>query len=169
MRQQKPAESEVYGEALWRFSLAFYSRPSVAEALIALQDRAGLDVNVILFAIWSGAARGHRLEAAELRRAEAAIAPLQREVVEPMRDLRRRLRRESDGDMQALRRRISVLELAAERAAEARLAAAATAPAGENERFASANANLALYLGAEAPSAEAAVLNEALRDFLTRD
>ena len=29
-------------EALWRFSLAFYARPGVSEALIALQDRAGL-------------------------------------------------------------------------------------------------------------------------------
>ena len=41
-------------EALWRFSLAFYARPGVAEALIALQDRAGLDVNLMLFALWLG-------------------------------------------------------------------------------------------------------------------
>ena len=27
-------------EALWRFSLAFYARPGVSEALIALQDHA---------------------------------------------------------------------------------------------------------------------------------
>ena len=41
-------------EALWRFSLTFYARPGVSEALIALQDRAGFDVNLMLFALWLG-------------------------------------------------------------------------------------------------------------------
>jgi uncharacterized protein (TIGR02444 family) len=41
-------------EAFWRFSLAFYERPGVADALIALQDREGFDVNLVLFALWLG-------------------------------------------------------------------------------------------------------------------
>ena len=41
-------------EAFWRFSLVFYERPGVADALIALQDRGGFDVNLILFALWLG-------------------------------------------------------------------------------------------------------------------
>src|SRR5580700_6044309 len=41
-------------EAFWRFSLAFYERPGVAEALITLQDRDGFDINLILFALWLG-------------------------------------------------------------------------------------------------------------------
>src|SRR3954468_3137554 len=94
------------GEGFWRFSLALYARPGVAEALIALQDRAGCDVNLILFALWRGAAHGHRLSHAELVKAEAAIAPLRRDVIEPLRRLRRSLKAERDPDIQALRRRV---------------------------------------------------------------
>ncbi|MGC2412860.1 MAG: TIGR02444 family protein, partial [Stellaceae bacterium] len=54
------------GEAFWRFSLALYARPGVAEALIALQDRAALEVNLILFGLWFGARQGRRLSAGEL-------------------------------------------------------------------------------------------------------
>jgi uncharacterized protein (TIGR02444 family) len=168
MRQQKHGKSEVYAEAFWRFSLAFYARPGVAEALLGLQDRAGLDVNRILFAIWQGAVYRHRLKAAELQAVEAAVAPLRREIVEPVRDLRRRLKTQTDEDIQALRRRVAVLELAAERAAQARLAAAVTASAGQMERFAAAEANLALLVGGDARSAEADALRRALQEFLSR-
>ena len=48
-------------EAFWRFSLAFYERPGVADALIALQDCDGFDVNLVLFALWLGVSgRGGR-------------------------------------------------------------------------------------------------------------
>src|SRR5438067_7576165 len=151
------------GEAFWRFSLAFYARPGVAEALIALQDRAGMDVNLMLFALWRGAVHGHLLTTAELEAAEAAIAPLRRAVVEPVRALRRRLKGASEPDMQALRRRIAVLELAAERTVQARLAATVGVPDEAGDRRAAAEGNLARYLGGEAGSAEAAALRRALQ------
>ena len=49
-KTQSPPDppSHRAGEAFWRFSLALYARPDVAEALIGLQDRAGLDVDLIL-------------------------------------------------------------------------------------------------------------------------
>ncbi|TMJ61393.1 MAG: TIGR02444 family protein [Alphaproteobacteria bacterium] len=168
MRQQKHGKPEVYANAFWRFSLALYARPGVAEALIALQDRAGNDVNLILFALWRGVVHGHRLDQGELTAAEAAIAPLRRDVIEPLRKLRRGLKDNSDPDLQALRRRIGGLELAAERRAQSRVAATIAAPGAAEDRAAAAAANLALYLGATAQSAEAAVLRRALRDFLTR-
>jgi len=74
MRQQKNGKSSLSGEAFWRFSLAFYARPGMADALIALQDRAGLDVNLMLFALWRGALHGQRLHASEMRAAEAPVA-----------------------------------------------------------------------------------------------
>ena len=43
---------EPAGEAFWRFSLAFYAVPGVAGALIALQDRDGLDVNLLGPKLW---------------------------------------------------------------------------------------------------------------------
>ena len=140
------------GEALWRFSLALYARPGVADALIALQDRAGRDVNLILFALWLGATRARRLDPAELAAAEAAIAPLNAGVVHPLRRLRRELKAAADRDIQALRRRILQAELA-------RRAAGAKSPGGSGDQppaatrgrppLAAAEANLALYLGDE--------------------
>jgi uncharacterized protein (TIGR02444 family) len=168
MRQQKHGKPSVSGEALWRFSLAFYGRPGVAETLIALQDRAGCDVNVILFALWRGLAHEHRLEHAELMAAEATVAPLRRDIIEPLRRMRRGLKADSNLDVQALRRRIAALELAAERQAQSRLAAMIAAPAAGGDRHAAAEANLALSLGGEAQSAEAEVLRQALGAFATR-
>ena len=168
MRQRKHGESIISGEPFWRFSLAFYARSGVAEALIALQDRAALDVNLMLFALWRGAVYGHRLDAAALRAAEAAVAALRDEVIVPLRALRRRLKPAQGDDVQALRRRIGRLELAAERAAQARLVATVASSVEGDDRRAAADANLALYLGGEAQSAEAALLRQALGDFLAR-
>ena len=157
------------GEAFWRFSLSFYARPGVAPALIALQDRAGRDVNLILYALWLGIARGCALDAAGLIAAEAAAAPLRDAVVAELRALRRRLRPDPDPDIQALRRRIQALEIAAERSVQYRLAGALP-PCGEpaGDRAAVAAANVAAYLGREAASAEADTLREAVSAFIRR-
>src|ERR1700730_8759203 len=122
MRQQEHGKPDVAGEALWRFSLALYARPGVAEALIALQDRAGCDVNLVLFALWLGAAHGHRLDRAEFADAETAIALIDLKIVGPLRQLRRHLKTEPAADLQDLRRRLLALELAAERRVQYRLA-----------------------------------------------
>jgi uncharacterized protein (TIGR02444 family) len=168
MRQQKLGKFSVSGEAFWRFSLAFYARAGVAEALIALQDRAGCDINLILFALWRGMANGHRLEPDELIAAEAAIAPLRCGVIEPLRRLRRGLKGQTDPDIQALRRRVGALELAAERRVQFRLAATLAESAAGGHRSAAAEANLALYLGTETQSREAGVLRQALGEFMPR-
>jgi uncharacterized protein (TIGR02444 family) len=162
MQQQIHRKPDVAGEALWRFSLALYTRPGVAEALIALQDRAGCDVNLLLFALWCGAAHGHRLDRAELAVAEAAIAPVARDIVGPVRQLRRDLKTAPAADLLDLRRRLLALELAAERRVQYRLAATASASLSDADRGEAAEANLALTLGAEAQSQEAAVLRWAL-------
>jgi uncharacterized protein (TIGR02444 family) len=156
------------GEGFWRFSLALYARPGIAEALIALQERAGYDVNLVLFALWAGAVLGVRLDAAALAAAESAIGGLRRDVVEPLRALRRRLKAEPEADVRDLRRKILGLELAAERRVQQRLAQGVAAVAGTN-RLAVAEANLALYLAAEAQSSEADLLRAALAALARRD
>src|SRR6266446_5593338 len=168
MEQQKAGKPDVSGEALWRFSLALYARPGVAEALIALQDRAGCDVNLVLFAAWRGAAHGHRLDGAELAAAETAAAPIGRDIVAPLRQLRRRLKAEPAADLQDLRRRLLALELAAERHVQYRLAATTPASLSGGDRDAAAEANLVLCLGGESGSAEAAVLRQALAGLTRR-
>ena len=150
-------------DALWRFSLALYARPGVAAALLALQERAGADINLVLCALWLGC-RGRRLDPAGLAAAEAAAAPVNAAAVTPLRRLRRELRGADDADLRALRRRLLGLELAAERLVQARLAALAAegTAAADGRPLELAAANLALALGDEAQSAEAEIVLRAL-------
>ncbi len=77
--------------AFWTFSLDLYGRPGVKEACLSLQDRRGLDVNIILWALWLGSS-GKALDHVLLAEAETAIADFRREVVWPLRTARRHLR-----------------------------------------------------------------------------
>jgi uncharacterized protein (TIGR02444 family) len=152
------------GAAFWRFSLALYARPGVADALIALQDRAGLDVNLILFGLWVGARHGHELGTEGFAAAAEAVAELNG-AVRHIRALRRRLRDAADSDAQRLRRALLRLELAAERQVQHRLAlcfAAGSLPHAPGDRRSAALVNLARYLGIESDSPEAALLRRAL-------
>ena|SRR5438067_63617 len=157
------------GEAFWRFSLVFYSRPGITEALLRLQDRDGCDVNLMLFALWCGAVLGRRLDAADLAAAEAVAAPIQDGIVVPVRNLRRRLKSTTEPDAQELRRRVAALELAAERRVQQRLAASIAAEGQETDPLAAAEANLGLYLGpARVAASEAAALRTALAAIVRR-
>ena len=44
--------------SFWNFSVHTYAKPGVADACLALQNRHGLDVNVLLFCCWFGCTRG---------------------------------------------------------------------------------------------------------------
>ncbi len=154
---------------LWGFSLAFYARPGVAPALIALQDRAGLDVNLILYALWLGASGRGRLDRGRLTEADRAVAAIRSEITEPLRALRRRLKARPDADIRRLREAVGRLELDAEKAALrrlARLAGPGARGAPRAECRAAALANLALCLGREAAGAEAAALRDGLEGHL---
>ncbi len=118
-------ENEAYAAGgFWDFSLAVYHRPGVADACLALQDRHGLDVNLLLFCCWA-ASMGRVLDRGTLGAAEAAVATWRNQVVRPMRSLRRRLKREVEGfpagEVEALRGRLLEAELAAERLEQGRL------------------------------------------------
>ena len=156
-------------EVLWRFSLAFYTRPCVSEALIALQDRAGCDVNLMLFALWLGVF-GRSLTKEELAIADQIARPIRADIVEPLRALRRKLRADPDADVQRLRDGIKTLELTAEKVIQVRLGRSArygNSGADPAVGVAAARANLALYLGPEiACSWEAVAIGEALEAFL---
>ncbi len=137
---------------LWDFSLAVYARPGVPAACLDLQDRRGVDVNVLLFAVWAGLACGVRLSAEELERIDSTIAPWRAEVVRPLRAVRRRVK----GEDQALYERLKAAELAAERVQQDRLFAASglvpasgPGPGGSVDRAA---ANLRLLVPGDDPA-----------------
>src|SRR5215813_68363 len=77
--------------SFWTFTLALYGKPGVAPALIGLQDRLGLDVNMLLYCSWAGA-NLRLLSRDDLKAVEAVAEPWQSEVVRPLRALRRRLK-----------------------------------------------------------------------------
>src|SRR5262249_17930336 len=85
------AMAELATDALWRFSLAFYAAPGVAEALLTLQDEEGLDVNQMLFALWFGLSGRGRLDKDALAAADRAVGTIRTNIVEPLRSLRKRL------------------------------------------------------------------------------
>jgi uncharacterized protein (TIGR02444 family) len=157
-------------EELWRFSLTFYARPGVSEALIALQDRARCDVNLMLFALWLGVSGRSRLTKEELAIADRIARPIGTDIVEPLRALRRKLSSAPDRDVQRLREGIKALELAAEKVIQDRLGCAARPAFGDADpaaRAGAACANLALYLGPEMTrGAEAATIAEAVEVLL---
>jgi uncharacterized protein (TIGR02444 family) len=138
--------------------------------LIALQDRAGCDVNLMLFALWFGVSGRSPLSKEELSIAGRIARPISTDIVKPLRALRRKLSSNPDADVQRLREGIKALELAAEKVIQDRLGRSARPAFGDTNpaaRAAAAYANLALYLGPEMTcSAEATTIGEALEGFL---
>lgn len=159
---------EDASEEFWTFSLAFYARPSVAAALIGLQDGAGCDVNLLLFAMWLGLSGRGRLDEHGQGAADRALQTIRTQAIEPLRALRRGLKTVADADLQHLRGRIEALEIEAERMAQHRLARLA-GPAFNTEpleRLAHAEANLALCLASRrATGADTATIKGELTRF----
>ena len=111
-----PADS-----TFWSFTLGLYGKPGVAPALIGLQDRLGLDVNMLLYCCWAGA-DGRVLSRDDLKAVEAVAEPWQSEVVRPLRALRRRLKggfgAMPTDRVQAYRKRVNELEIEGEHIAQ---------------------------------------------------
>lgn len=106
------------GSDFWRFSLSLYRMEGVPPACIALQDGHGLDVNIMLFALWLGS-QGRALAPQDLREADGAVGEWRAEAVVALRGVRRYLRAPPaaiDATMAgALRDRVKAVELEAER------------------------------------------------------
>jgi uncharacterized protein (TIGR02444 family) len=151
LRGDAMVEQRAAAEAFWRFSLMIYSRAGVAETLIRLQDERGHNVNLVLFGLWLALCEATPLDGAGLARASAAIEGIDRDVVQPLRRLRRALKADAGADAQDLRRRVLGLEITAERRVQARLARTVTSQARSvlADRKALAEANLRLILGAD--------------------
>jgi uncharacterized protein (TIGR02444 family) len=149
---------------LWNFTLAVYPEAGVSDELIALQDRLGLDVNLLLFCAYMGGMRGVTLTADELGEVSAAVAGWQRDVIGPLRTARRALKDIVADAAQALRSSVKKDELAAEQIEQAMLWAQCERLSGRGggDRTAALNANIAALAGPEGASKLArAVLRQA--------
>ncbi len=103
-------------QGLWRFALGLYGRPGVAAACLDLQDRHGVDIPLLLAAIWHGASGRGRLDAARAR-VWRAHARRWRHTIAPLRTARTAIRTAAKADPAIARLRKSILaaELAAEK------------------------------------------------------
>jgi uncharacterized protein (TIGR02444 family) len=139
------------GSPFWRFSIAFYRQPGVADACIVLQEQSGVDVNLLLFLLWH-AARVRVFAPADVSAIEERIGAWREMTVVPLRAVRRALksppRLVEAGASEAFRTRIKAVELEAERLQqEAMFALASASPLGAASRSSgqAARASIAAY------------------------
>ncbi len=134
-------------EAFWNFSLRFYQLPGVAESCLDLQDRHGVDVNLLLFALWA-ASNGHQLDAATIAAADRVAAQWRDAVTQPLRSARRALKTGPEGfdDMEvaALRAQVMAAELESERLQQGAMARGVMLDA-RGASLAAARQNLSRY------------------------
>jgi uncharacterized protein (TIGR02444 family) len=161
--------------ALWRFVLPFYARDGVSPACLTLQDKLGVDVNVLLLAIFAQVERGVTLDEGDLATADRLVQDWRAEVIQPLRRVRIRLKAgpapAPSEASENLRNRIKAAELEGEQVALAVLAAWLDAqPAREADPLTEKNIALAVarhfHAGAFAPEVEAALatLSQAVRE-----
>ena len=104
----------------WTFSLAVYGHSAVQTECLDLQDRYGIDVNMLLFCAYVGAAYGAVLPDAELHEATALVNKWHKHVVQNLREARRALKPfaaapSPRGAAAGLRGNVKAAELEAER------------------------------------------------------
>jgi len=147
-----------FDNAFWQFSLSIYGQSDVAEECLALQEAAGIDVNVLLFCAWLGT-QGVVLSKEDIAAAVSKIETWSENVVRPLRGVRQRMKGLYRNEFAKLRERVKTLELEAEQVEQAILFAHAKKihRAGADRRKAISQ-NVDQYLGAaSAPRLVAAV------------
>ncbi len=117
----------------WDFSLRVYGSDGVPAACIALQERRGIDVNLLLFCAWNGESGRGVLAESDLEATLAATTAWNRDIVCALRVVRNRLK----GGMPSiptersdvLRKMILEIEVKSEHVEQIALAAAVVRPA----------------------------------------
>ena len=111
----------------WSFSLSVYGQTGVQQECLELQDRHGLDVNMLLFCAFVGAVHGAILPERDLTELLAAVGDWHNGVLRALRNARRALKRFA-GDRApigasaaALRTSVKAAELGAEQIEQAML------------------------------------------------
>lgn len=107
----------------WSFALRLYSRAGVSEACLTLQDQLGVDVNVLLFALFAAVSRGVPLDNGDIADMDLTVAAWRSGIVEPLRSLRHLMKNGPEpapsGVTERLRQQIKQAELSAEQIEQA--------------------------------------------------
>lgn len=150
--------SQGASSRFWGFSLDRYGRPGAAAICLAMQDRGGVDVNLLLFCLWRGQ-EGSALSAEEIAALDGAGAGEWRDtVIRPLRLARRAMKAPPAAfdpvETERLRATLKRVEIESERLQQRALTDAAKAigllaraDSAALPAAAIARANAAAYLG----------------------
>jgi uncharacterized protein (TIGR02444 family) len=112
------SRSELEAES-WASALAIYARPGVAEACLALQNEAGVDVMLLLMAAFAAIKHRTLLTADEIKTMDATCRPWREHIVWRLRAIRTELKTgpqpAPNSETEQFRSKIKVLELEAEK------------------------------------------------------
>ncbi|MDE0335972.1 MAG: TIGR02444 family protein [Defluviicoccus sp.] len=148
----------------WDFSLRVYGSAGVPEACLVLQERHGIDVNVLLYLCWLGASGRGAVDDAEVARVRGTVDAWHRDVVRAVRAVRQRLKGGFGGapvDLsEPIRRRIGKIEVDLEHVEQLMLAGSLDRDADESlddaARLGHALDNVRFYFHAEGIAPDAA-------------
>jgi uncharacterized protein (TIGR02444 family) len=121
MQTREKQRCREMSSAFWLFSQSVYTAAGVQEECLLLQDRFGIDINLLLFSAFVGAVHGALLPTEELSNANAAVAQWQEGIVRSLRTVRRALKQAKPphpivaAPIHDLREKIKSIELEAER------------------------------------------------------
>jgi uncharacterized protein (TIGR02444 family) len=105
---------------LWDFAVTTYGGEGVAQECLALQERHGVDVNLLLFGAYAGAVEGVLLMGDDLAAAAEIVGRWHEDVVRKLRAARQALKAWSAGEeivglaAGGVREQVKAMELAAE-------------------------------------------------------
>lgn len=122
--------------SLWDWALKAYAADGVADACLELQDSAGQNVPLLLWAAWC-AAGGRTPDEDALEAAGDTARAWQETAIAPLRAVRKALKARApdldDADREAVRAQVKAVELEAERHLLSALEALAPAPTGASQ------------------------------------
>ena len=105
--------------ASWAFALELYARPGVADACLQLQNRAGVDVMMLLMAGYAAVRHRILLTLPEIRELDEVCHPWREQIVRPLRAIRTGLKEgpspAPSSETEQFRSKVKSIELAAER------------------------------------------------------
>jgi uncharacterized protein (TIGR02444 family) len=137
----------------WAFSLDVYGQPTVPASCLLLQDRCGVDVNVLLLCLFAACRGAPTPSEQDIAALDGEIERLRREVVVPLRQIRRAMKIMPEADLgrefDSVRNRVKSAELAAEQLQQAMLARLLPdgSPRGDFDALATARAVVGFYAG----------------------
>lgn len=163
------SEPLLLDNPFWRFSVRIYAQEAVREECLSLQEAFGIDVNILLFAVWLAAERETALDEPDIAAIEALTKPWHAAAVLPLRRARRQVKELSllsRPEVANFRRKIAALELESEQIEQALLFELAEKrwPSRNAATSAAVGGNISIYLARFSKDADAPALERAAQN-----